>query len=110
MGFAVDQFGIRRSKGGTMIWGVEGGVDFSKLFQEMESQGLAIPKELFTQWLDKEEMVRMLSEADIEISEKGHLFDVLDVDMGGSLGLDELLVGLMKLRGPITRAISWPSD
>merc|ERR1712193_522894 len=46
----------------------------------------------------------MLEEVDIETSTKFELFDVLDVNMGGELGLDELIGGLMRLRGPISKS------
>merc|ERR1712087_836357 len=50
------------------------------------------------------EMLTMLEEVEIETCTKFELFDVLDVDMGGELELDELITGLMKLRGPISKS------
>merc|ERR1712151_717453 len=48
-------------------------------------------------------MLTMLEDVEIEASTKLELFDVLDVDMGGHLGIDELIGGLMRLRGPISK-------
>jgi hypothetical protein len=64
-----------------------------------------IPREVFLIWLCEPEVAKLLEEADINVSMGGEdLFDVLDVDMGGSLGLDELINGLMRLRGPTTKS------
>merc|ERR1711988_1675431 len=46
----------------------------------------------------------MLEDAHIETSTRADLFDVLDVDMGGELAIGELVDGLMRLRGPITKS------
>merc|ERR1712083_945645 len=62
-----------------------------------------IPRNVFNHWLYDPQMLATLEEADIETSTKLELFDVLDVDMGGELGLDELIGGLMRLRGPISK-------
>merc|ERR1711948_225920 len=61
-------------------------------------------KEVFNEWLKDPEMLTMLEEVEIETCTKFELFDVLDVDMGGELELDELITGLMKLRGPISKS------
>ena len=39
-------------------------------------------------------VIEMLESADIDTSQKFELFDVLDVDMGGALSLDEIIHGL----------------
>merc|ERR1712039_483943 len=49
-------------------------------------------------------MGNLLDEVEVETSTKFELFDVLDADMGGELGLDELIGGLMRLRGPISKS------
>jgi len=66
-------------------------------------EDMSMTKEDFELLLDIPEMHYMLEEMDIETSTKSDLFDVLDVDMGGELGMDELVDGLMTLRGPITK-------
>merc|ERR1712186_12635 len=71
---------------------------------EIEEAGIMISRDVFNTWLRTEEMVELLEEVDIETSTKYELFDVLDVDMGGELGIDELVGGLMRLRGPISKS------
>lgn len=62
-----------------------------------------VSRETFEEWLEDEEFVRVLEEASIDMSCKGMLFDVLDADAGGELSTSELVTGLMRLRGPVTK-------
>lgn len=71
---------------------------------EEDLERMAVSKELFCEWLQRPDMEAMLENAGVEVAEKATLFDVLDADMGGTLGLDELLEGIMSLRGPITKS------
>jgi len=48
-------------------------------------------------------MLEMLSFCKIEIATKHDLFDVLDAEMSDELHFNELVDGLMRLRGPITK-------
>eukprot|EP00928_Gymnodinium_smaydae_P089293 TRINITY_DN73283_c0_g1_i1.p1 TRINITY_DN73283_c0_g1~~TRINITY_DN73283_c0_g1_i1.p1 ORF type:complete len:190 (+),score=30.43 TRINITY_DN73283_c0_g1_i1:24-572(+) len=66
--------------------------------------GVSISRDIFNSWLRDPEMLAMLEEIDIETSTKFELFDVLDVDMGGELSFDEMVNGLMSLRGPISKS------
>merc|ERR1712187_155117 len=68
-----------------------------------ENEHTMIPRNVFNHWLNDARMLATLEEAEIETATKLELFDVLDVDMGGELGLDELIGGLMRLRGPISK-------
>lgn len=70
----------------------------------LEDMDVSITRDVFKAWLHNKDFVDLLEEADVEAATKSELFDVLDVDMGGELGLDELINGLMKLRGPITKS------
>eukprot|EP00931_Biecheleriopsis_adriatica_P017307 TRINITY_DN12453_c1_g1_i1.p1 TRINITY_DN12453_c1_g1~~TRINITY_DN12453_c1_g1_i1.p1 ORF type:complete len:225 (-),score=33.33 TRINITY_DN12453_c1_g1_i1:31-705(-) len=65
---------------------------------------LSISRERFQEWLKDLDVCDLLKEAEIETSNKTELFDVLDVDMSGYLEVDELINGLMRVRGPITKA------
>merc|ERR1712087_282149 len=65
---------------------------------------LVITRDVFNTWLKDPDFEAMLEEVDIETSTKFELFDVLDVDMGGELEIDELIGGLMSLRGPISKS------
>merc|ERR1719330_140415 len=69
-----------------------------------ENQEVMISRERFNSWLTQQPMLSMLEECQIETSTKFELFDALDVDMGGTLGIDELVGGLMRLRGPMTKS------
>jgi len=59
-----------------------------------------ISKELFVKWVSEPEIVNLLAELDISVSDKAELFEVLDTDLSGVLEVPELISGLMKLRGP----------
>jgi len=74
-----------------------------RVLQQMHSDGLQVPRDIFNKWLDDAEMLQMLEDADIDTALKKEIFDALDVDAGGFLGIDELLGGLMKMRGPISK-------
>lgn len=63
-----------------------------------------VTQEVFNSWLKDEDFQNLLNDAEIETSNKFELFEVLDVDMSGELSMDELKTGLMKLRGPVTKA------
>lgn len=75
----------------------------ARTFESLPAE-FAIPRNVFNLWLREPVVEQMLEMADIDTSNKFELFDVLDVDMGGELGLDELIAGLMRLRGPITKS------
>merc|ERR1712232_852728 len=46
----------------------------------------------------------LLREAEIETSTKYDLFDAIDCDLSGELSFREVVEGLLKLRGPITKS------
>lgn len=62
-----------------------------------------VAREDFNQWLEYPEMIQMLSHCKIETATKYDLFDVLDAEMVDKLHFNELVDGLMRLRGPITK-------
>lgn len=70
----------------------------------MERYNIVINQDTFTKWLytDKE-LIETLSDADIDLSVKFDLFDVLDADLSGELDFGELIDGLMKCRGPVSK-------
>eukprot|EP00930_Biecheleria_cincta_P039939 TRINITY_DN27407_c0_g1_i1.p1 TRINITY_DN27407_c0_g1~~TRINITY_DN27407_c0_g1_i1.p1 ORF type:complete len:709 (+),score=124.50 TRINITY_DN27407_c0_g1_i1:35-2161(+) len=65
---------------------------------------VGVTRDVFHVWLHDPQVINMLEGAEIDTSAKFELFDVLDVDDGGELSLDELIDGLMRLRGPITKS------
>lgn len=64
---------------------------------------ISISSSAFSVWLEDVQFCETLEKADICISNKAILFDTLDADMGGSLSVYEVFLGLMKLRGPVTK-------
>merc|ERR1711957_887265 len=66
-------------------------------------EDIAITKDVFNTWLKDPEMLILLEEVEVETSTKYELFDALDVDSGGELTVDELVSGLMRLRGPVSK-------
>eukprot|EP00930_Biecheleria_cincta_P084025 TRINITY_DN73523_c0_g1_i1.p1 TRINITY_DN73523_c0_g1~~TRINITY_DN73523_c0_g1_i1.p1 ORF type:complete len:745 (-),score=139.59 TRINITY_DN73523_c0_g1_i1:82-2088(-) len=65
---------------------------------------IEIQAEQFTVWLDDKQFVEVLDSAEIDVHNNRALFEVLDADLGGSLTVSEVFNGLMKLRGPVTKA------
>jgi hypothetical protein len=64
---------------------------------------LQISRVDFKRWLKDEEFVYLLDLAEVDTSNQTELFDVLDADMSAELGFREVVDGLMKLRGPVTK-------
>jgi hypothetical protein len=81
---------------------VEGSAAHAR-FSELIRQEACITRRDFSSMLRTPTLLKLLDDADIETSVKSELFDVLDVDMGGELEMEELVNGLMSLRGPITK-------
>jgi hypothetical protein len=65
---------------------------------------LAINAEIFAGWRRNSHFIDLLDDADIDSSNAHELFDALDADMSGSLTPTEIVNGLLKMRGPITKA------
>jgi hypothetical protein len=81
---------------------ISGHVD--TFLSHLEENDYDISRAAFTKWLERPEMCTMLARADIDLANQADLFDVLDVDMSETLGLDEVIQGLMLMRGPITKS------
>lgn len=60
--------------------------------------------ELFSTWLEDRELMDTLEEADVETSFADHLFTSLDATRDGSLNMQELCDGFLKLRGPVCKS------
>jgi hypothetical protein len=72
-------------------------------FQALHDEGLQIGEDQFSVWLRDEHFLDVLERAEVDIHNKKALFEVLDFDLGGSLEIDEIFKGLLKLRGPVTK-------
>jgi len=66
-------------------------------------EGLQITRKQFNMWLQKPETLQMLEDIDVETATKYELFDVLDINMDGTLSRHEVVDGLMRLRGVVTK-------
>ncbi|CAJ1404691.1 unnamed protein product [Effrenium voratum] len=72
-------------------------------FKLLKECNINITRGVFQAWLQDAEFVRVLEEADVDISNKFELFNILDVDLGGELSPHELLTGLLSLRGEVSK-------
>merc|ERR1719238_1531489 len=68
--------------------------------KQMDEDEVTITRDTFESWLEEPAFLTMLEDLDIGTSNKSELFDVLDCDLSGELEVDEVVSGLMKLRGP----------
>lgn len=75
----------------------------NEAFNLLEECHINITREVFQAWLKDPEFVKVLEEAEVDISNKFELFNILDVDSGGELSVEELLNGLMGLRGDVSK-------
>merc|ERR1712046_297881 len=73
------------------------------VYEALQDADWAITRDIFNHWMENYELLEVLEDADIDFSNKYELFDILDADMGGELELQELVTGLMKLRGPVSK-------
>jgi len=73
-------------------------------WEKLKEMDVSITKDVFMSWLENQDFQQLLDDAEIDTANRAELFDVLDADMGGELCLDELITGLMKLRGSVTKA------
>jgi len=71
--------------------------------EEAPLNDVVITREVFNLWLDDRDLCSILDECLVEISNKQEIFDVLDVGTDGFLDVEDLVGGLMRLRGPVTK-------
>ena len=71
---------------------------------EMAERKIVVTRTEFNHWLSTEkELLETLNEAEIDLSCKSDLFDVLDADLSGELEFEEMIDGLLKCRGPASK-------
>mmetsp|Transcript_21529 Transcript_21529/g.49052 ORF Transcript_21529/g.49052 Transcript_21529/m.49052 type:complete len:270 (-) Transcript_21529:87-896(-) len=102
-GQACDQVHSFRSNR-TNYYSAEGEMTVEAEWERLREMEMTVTREVFRAWLGDKAFIRLLEDAEIETGNHFELFDVLDVDMGGELSMDELTHGLMKLRGPVTKS------
>lgn len=77
---------------------------FDARFSRLAEGQFCVTRAKWKQWLARPDFQTLLKEADISASNKMELFDALDADGGGELNIEELLYGLMRLRGPVAKS------
>jgi len=70
---------------------------------QLRATDCLITRDLFNAWLTDPDMLALLDDMEIDTATKFEIFDVCDVDKSGSLTADELVSGLLRLRGPISK-------
>jgi len=58
-----------------------------------------ISKDIFDKVMLSKRVSKLLEDLDINVPNKHDLFDVLDANLSGRVSLEELVAGLLKLRG-----------
>ncbi|CAJ1448135.1 unnamed protein product [Effrenium voratum] len=73
------------------------------LERSLSTLDVTVTRDRFAQWLAHEDFVETLEGASVDTSIRTQLFDILDADSGGLLSIDELISGLMSMRGHVTK-------
>eukprot|EP00928_Gymnodinium_smaydae_P053941 TRINITY_DN3780_c0_g4_i2.p1 TRINITY_DN3780_c0_g4~~TRINITY_DN3780_c0_g4_i2.p1 ORF type:complete len:580 (+),score=55.17 TRINITY_DN3780_c0_g4_i2:55-1794(+) len=94
---------LRAARNSIVRFGVLPNFDVNQIESEHFSDTLFVTKDKFNSWLNKSEFLSMLDDVNVDQSTKAELFDVLDTDLSGELAMEELVEGLMKLRGNTTK-------
>lgn len=72
--------------------------------EEMANRKIVVTRTEFNHWLSTEKpLLETLNDAEIDLSCKSDLFDVLDADLSGELEFEEMVDGLLKCRGPASK-------
>lgn len=61
-------------------------------YELLQNSGVTVDRRTFMQWLQEPNFLQVLENADVDVSNKFDLFDVLDADMGGKVPSLALLV------------------
>merc|ERR1719343_1410996 len=69
-----------------------------------EAQAIEITPDLFDILRHNDAFADILRDLDVSEEDSQNLFDTLDSDVSGSIDIDELLVGIEKLRGDARRS------
>jgi len=73
-------------------------------FDLLVNAEIVVTKAAFLSWLKDREFLAVLKDADIETANESGIYEVLDADMSNTLSIEEVYVGLMRLRGPIAKS------
>mmetsp|Transcript_32531 Transcript_32531/g.67163 ORF Transcript_32531/g.67163 Transcript_32531/m.67163 type:complete len:200 (+) Transcript_32531:55-654(+) len=73
------------------------------LNKALSGTSITVTRDRFLKWLSHDDFTDTLEGAFIDTSIRAQLFDILDADAGGLLSIDELISGLMSMRGDVTK-------
>lgn len=75
-----------------------------RIREDMAEYDVVVTRDEFNHWLASHDgLLDTLEDAEIDLSCKSDLFDVLDADMSGELEFEEMIDGLLKCRGPASK-------
>ena len=72
--------------------------------EDMAKRGRLISRAELNHWLSTEkELLDVMEDAEIDLSCKSDLFDVFDANLDGFLHFDEIVEGMLRCRGPVSK-------
>merc|ERR1711941_165293 len=71
---------------------------------DIDTKEEMVTRETFNHWLHDYKMLQTLEDVDIDVSQKHQLFETLDTHMHDEVCINDMIEGLMKIRGPICKA------
>eukprot|EP00439_Symbiodinium_sp_Y106_P042251 s331_g5.t1 len=84
-------------------WGARLDLGKTGMFNETEMHKIAITKELFLLIVQDSAVQKLMDELDLP-PDRANLFEIIDADGSGTLQITELLHGLLKIRGDLSKS------
>lgn len=84
-------------------WGARLDLGRAGMFNETEMDKIAITKELFLLIVQDSAVQKLMDELDLP-PDRANLFEIIDADGSGTLQITELLHGLLKIRGDLSKS------
>ncbi|CAE7759562.1 CACNA1S, partial [Symbiodinium sp. CCMP2456] len=84
-------------------WGTRLDLGRAGVFNETEMDKIAITKELFLLIVQDSAVQKLMDELDLP-PDRANLFEIIDADGSGTLQITELLHGLLKIRGDLSKS------
>jgi len=76
---------------------------FTNRMTKHVSSSTTITKHIFERLVLQPDVQQALENLEVSVYERGKLFDFLDADGDGELGVDEMVEGILRLRGPLEK-------
>jgi len=73
-------------------------------YYESKHLRTSITKQTFKRLMLHPDVQKILGDLEVSVYERGKLFDILDANGDGKLGVTEMVEGLLRLRGPVDKA------